>query len=244
MQSEEARDKAIAKLKAKSKALYDQTFGTSIGSKDVAHKVVTDLQTEFDNYFPDRAPPLLQNGELNLLELSRAVNNERDHEFNRVHTVGLVECGACGRDMYETCTICVGPHIIDGFARQNAIDNGGLCDTCAIKESVKRKRSAAKRKLSAMHRFKQYDPIPGSMTWAEHMGNFYKLKGKPPFKTCKKCMRATYKNDLNGMVRRYTKDHLYYMAEAMGFPFETIENMNKLELCELITNSKCNWTYI
>ena len=65
---------------------------------------------------------------------------------------------------------------------------------------------------------------PGTMVWAQGKGRFHRSRGDKPWRTIDECLAAD----------KYTKNHLYFMAEAMGIKVNS--RMSKPELCQAIVN--------
>lgn len=85
---------------------------------------------------------------------------------------------------------------------------------------------------------------PGSMKWAYMMGQFQQSHGVGLPKELKNnCMNAGYyayalvgdSTQPEEVLMEYTKDHLYYIASGMGL--HVTKDMNKSELCSLISSA-------
>lgn len=79
--------------------------------------------------------------------------------------------------------------------------------------------------------------MPGTMVWAQGKGNFHRNKKTKPWKTVEECQNADFEGiDREGeYLAQYSKNHLYFMAEAMGIKVD--RGMSKSELCRAIVHS-------
>jgi hypothetical protein len=104
-----------------------------------------------------------------------------------------------------------------------------------LKKEIIKKFREKSLKQEVIKAFKKgLDPKPGSMQWAQFMGEAYKMgMTKSVDKIKKKCMTATYIDHKNE-IQTYTRDHLYFMAKGMGL--KPTRRMTKAEMCYLITH--------
>ena len=99
-----------------------------------------------------------------------------------------------------------------------------------------------------MSDIKEISGVPGTMVWANQMGQYHSKHGfglPKELRNREQCMNATYSayvdqananEDPVEMSMKYTKDHLYFIAQGLGL--HVTRSMDKATLCELISSVK------